>query len=155
MARPRRIVKNELSAAIVELRRRLGHSQQSFANLLGLSLGAVARWELNQRPQRAMLKRLIQLAPKDLADIFYLEYRREFGLDYDIAFDAEAAAALEAALGLVDLLPEPERPEDRQRKIWLKKILESLREKSVGLGSGDSGCAVRHRDATDAAHAGG
>jgi transcriptional regulator with XRE-family HTH domain len=133
MARPPTVVKNELSVAIAELRRRLGSSQQVFAISLGLSLGAVARWELNQRPERRMLKRLIDLASdnghQDLADIFYSEYRREFGLAYDIALATEAVAALMFATTLLDSLPEPKRAEDRIAKRTAHEVLERLKAK--------------------------
>jgi transcriptional regulator with XRE-family HTH domain len=130
MARPRTIVKNELSTAIVELRRRLELSQQAFANMLSLSLGAVARWELNQRPERELLKRLIDLANqngfRDLEEVFYLEYRREFGLQYDVAVTLEIAGNLAFAINLLDGLPEPRHAEDRHSKEYLREILKRI-----------------------------
>lgn len=105
MPRPAKIVKNELSVAIAELRRRLGHSQQSWANLLGLSIGAVARWELNQRPNRLMLKRLVELTmehgAKDLGDVLFAEYEREFGLSLYSPFAAHVDLNLDIALKFI------------------------------------------------------
>jgi transcriptional regulator with XRE-family HTH domain len=133
MPRPPKLVKNELSLAIGELRRRLGYSQQSFANSLDLSMGAVARWELNQRPQRALLKRLIDLASnqgfKDLTEVFYAEYRREFGLSYDMEFHSEAAAAAALAIQMLDGLPQPKKQMDRHAKQLLRELLERLQAK--------------------------
>jgi transcriptional regulator with XRE-family HTH domain len=137
MARPRTVVKNELSLAIAELRRRLGLSQQAFANSLNLSIGAVARWELNQRPHRTMLNRLIQLASQnsfdDLATVLYREHRREFALtfSYDIGFLTGMAEELLEAIEWLNLLPEPERRkrEDQIAKMHLRELLQRLQAK--------------------------
>jgi transcriptional regulator with XRE-family HTH domain len=102
MARPQTVVKNQLSLAIVELRRRLGYSQQAFSNFLGLSLNSIARWELNSRPAPEMLKRLIEIAMEhgysDLEDVLYAEYQAEFGLKLRSNFTHEIDALIDFAL---------------------------------------------------------
>lgn len=135
MPRPKKIVKNEISLAIAELRRVLGHSQQSFAHLLGMSIGAVARWELNSRPHRTMLKHLIDLASEnghdELAEVFYSAYRREFGLAYDIRLASEACATLEFAITLLESLPKPRGFVERQSQ---QAAMEKLRALQTKLG---------------------
>ena len=122
MPRPASIVKNELSAAIIELRQYLGYSQQSWANLLGLSIGAVARWELNQRPDRPILKRLIELAMKhgvgDAEEVLYREYQREFGLSLESPFARHADLTLQAAIDLISHDPA-----------GAKRVLQGLRRR--------------------------
>jgi transcriptional regulator with XRE-family HTH domain len=131
MPRPGKLVKNELSCAIIELRRRLKFSQQGFAVFLGMSIAGVARWELNQRPHRTVLERLIQLAYshdfRDLAGIFYTEYQREFRLStYDRAFAREAVSKLQAVIGTLELLPEPKNKLYRAAKRDARQKLEQL-----------------------------
>jgi transcriptional regulator with XRE-family HTH domain len=139
MPRPPKVVKNELSRAIAELRRRLGFSQQAFANSLQLSLGAVARWELNQRPERTLLKQLISLASdhgfRDLEETLYLEYRREFGLAYDIAVNTEIAAALQVGLAILNSLPKPKKAPNRQLMADLRETLQRVLAKVIQFPS--------------------
>ncbi len=65
-----------LQRALIELRRRTGHTQESFSRELGVSLPTVGAWEANGRlPLDIMLARLADIARKnghdDLATIFH------------------------------------------------------------------------------------
>jgi hypothetical protein len=137
MPRPRTIVKNNLSLAIAELRRRLGHSQQSWANSLGLSMGACARWELNQFPDRKLLERLISLATEngfaDLQNTLWRAYRREFGLAYEAALAMDVAVGVKQAITLTDQLPVPKQPDLRRVLENLKEILRRLDQESLAV----------------------
>jgi transcriptional regulator with XRE-family HTH domain len=131
MARPHKIVKNELSNTIAELRRRLSYSQQSWAHLLGLSIGAVARWELNSRPERQCLIRLFELANqnghRDLADIIWREYRREHGLASEAYLAMDMGMRIRQALMLARSIEVPNAPAKMLRALETqKKILEGL-----------------------------
>jgi transcriptional regulator with XRE-family HTH domain len=62
MARPSAKEKQQISLAVIELRRRLGETQQDFANRLGIALPTVARYETSSPPRGAVLDRIAQLA---------------------------------------------------------------------------------------------
>lgn len=62
MARPTLKKKSPLSQAIVDIRAKLGESQQAFANRLGMALQTVARWETQGPPSGYILVRLEQIA---------------------------------------------------------------------------------------------
>jgi transcriptional regulator with XRE-family HTH domain len=83
MARPAKVVKGKLAQAVVALREEFGESQQAFSNRLGLSLNAVQRWELNDRPNHKSILRLIELAygrkRRDICRVLMKELTREYG----------------------------------------------------------------------------
>ena len=54
-----------MSKALVELRRRLGQTQESLARCLGVSLQTVALWETKRPPGGFALLRLCKLAKED------------------------------------------------------------------------------------------
>jgi transcriptional regulator with XRE-family HTH domain len=60
--------------ALIELRRRLGETQQSMSDRLGVSLQSIARWETSDPPVNITLATLHQIAEDnghhDLADAF-------------------------------------------------------------------------------------
>lgn len=73
-----------MQKALIELRRRLGHTQESFSRELGVSLPTLGKWESHGRlPLDIMLARLRDIAIKegheDLAAVFTggLEQLRE------------------------------------------------------------------------------
>ena len=63
-----------MSQALIELRRRLGETQESLARRLNVSLQTVALWETKRPPQGIVLALLSRLAEQhqhaDLAQIF-------------------------------------------------------------------------------------
>ena len=71
---PKRKTRPELSRALIELRQRLGETQESLARRLNVSLQTVALWETRRPPQGIVLLRLSSLAEeyqhRDLAQIF-------------------------------------------------------------------------------------
>jgi transcriptional regulator with XRE-family HTH domain len=71
---PKRKSRSELSKALIELRKRLGETQESLARRLNVSLQTVALWETKRPPQGIVLLLLFGLAEKhqhaDLAKIF-------------------------------------------------------------------------------------
>jgi transcriptional regulator with XRE-family HTH domain len=71
---PKRKTRPKLSKALIELRRRLGETQESLARRLNVSLQTVALWETKRPPMGIVLLRLSSLAEKylymDLAQIF-------------------------------------------------------------------------------------
>jgi transcriptional regulator with XRE-family HTH domain len=137
MPRPPKIVKTELSLTIAELRRRLGLSQQSLANLFSLSIGAIARWELNRRPERRLHERLYELAKRngfhDLADVLWREYRREHGLADEAHLALELSPRLRSAIRLAARLPVPEGTQDREVLNELHETLKGLGEEIFGV----------------------
>src|SRR5215831_8894120 len=64
----------KVSEALIELRRRLDHTQESLARSLNVSLQTVALWETKRPPTGIVLTRLEQLALRydyaDLAEVF-------------------------------------------------------------------------------------
>ena len=58
MARPTSRRRSPVSKALIELRRRLGESQESMAQKLGCALQSIARWETTSEPQSVTLWRL-------------------------------------------------------------------------------------------------
>ena len=75
MARPTSRRRTPTAKALIELRRRLGETQQSMAERLGCVLQSVARWETSSRPQSiTVLAALRDLAERekhpDLAAVF-------------------------------------------------------------------------------------
>jgi hypothetical protein len=73
-SRRSKIRRTPVQAAMVELRARLGLSQQDLSNLLGVGLPSVGRWETREDPAGIMLANLRDLATKhghgDLAAVF-------------------------------------------------------------------------------------
>jgi transcriptional regulator with XRE-family HTH domain len=71
---PKRKSRPELSKTLIELRKRLGETQESLARRLNVSLQTVALWETKRPPQGIVLLRLSSLAAEhqhaDLAQIF-------------------------------------------------------------------------------------
>lgn len=74
MARPTSRPKSKLSRALIELRSRLGESQQTFSNRLEVSMVTVSRWERDWPPRGSLLRQIRDLAREkeysDLALIF-------------------------------------------------------------------------------------
>ncbi len=74
MARPTSRRRSPLAKALIELRSRLGETQQSMAVRFGVAVQTIARWETTGEPQSIMLWRLWELAREhqydDLRDIF-------------------------------------------------------------------------------------
>lgn len=85
MARPQQKTRNlgPVNQAIVELRKTLGMSQQSFAVSLGVALNTVARWEAGMEPSGASLIELHRLAAhhehKALSETFWDAAAAEVG----------------------------------------------------------------------------
>lgn len=73
---PRKISsrRGPISKALIELRRRLGETQQTMSDRLGVSLQSIARWETVDQPVNIMLATLHQIATEsghtDLAKTF-------------------------------------------------------------------------------------
>ena len=120
MSRPSKKPKRApLQKALIELRRRTGHTQESFSRVLGVSLPTVGHWEAKGRlPLDIVLARLADIATKaghaDLAQVFM------GGLD-----ELKASRAQKAE----DILDEI----DRWHKInaslhWLGEIETAVRE---------------------------
>jgi hypothetical protein len=133
-----KVVKDAISLAIADLRRRLGHSQQSWAHLLSLSMAAVARWELNQRPERKHLIRLIDLADKnghrDLAGILQREYRREHGLAEQAWLAADMRPRVLDALLLARSIKIMNAPAQMLRTLEAQKeLLEALHQQILEI----------------------
>jgi transcriptional regulator with XRE-family HTH domain len=151
MARPSSIVKNPLSIAIGDLRRRLGHSQQSFAQLLSLSVGSVARWELNQRPDHKHLARLVNLAREndweDLRRDLYRAYRREFLLGPDeVALAADVTLRVRYFIQLADEAIRSRGPKQKKALEDLMKALHRLDEDASGIIDEYAGYAEHNPD---------
>jgi transcriptional regulator with XRE-family HTH domain len=73
LSRPKRA---PLQKALVQLRKRMGHTQESFSRVLGVSLPTLGNWEASGRlPLDIMLARLEKIARDnnhiDLADTFH------------------------------------------------------------------------------------
>src|SRR4051812_10678184 len=56
--RPTDIVRSPAANSVIELRSKLGETQQQFALRLGSSIGSVARYETNRDPTRRVLARM-------------------------------------------------------------------------------------------------
>lgn len=72
--------------AVRLLRRRLGDTQQAFAQRIVLAISTVVRYEHNRPPKGKALAMFEQLATRhghgDLADVFRKVLQEELGLDY-------------------------------------------------------------------------
>jgi transcriptional regulator with XRE-family HTH domain len=81
MPRPASRGKSKLSKAVCELRARLGSSQQSFSNRLGVALNTIARYETSREPSGEALLKLGNVAALnlhwDLSSLFYSHYLDE------------------------------------------------------------------------------
>jgi hypothetical protein len=99
-----------------------------------MSIAGVARWELNQRPHRKWLERLLHLAAshdfQDLAKVFYDTHQQVFGLSsYDRTFATEAANDLAGVIAILDGLPNPKDKLSRAAKQHARQVLERLKTK--------------------------
>jgi transcriptional regulator with XRE-family HTH domain len=78
MARPTSRRKSKLSKAVCELRTRLGWSQQTLSNRLGVALNTIARYETAREPSGEALLKLGDLASVshhwDLSELFHTRY---------------------------------------------------------------------------------
>ena len=78
--------KPALVQAVLRLRKRLGDTQQQFANRLGMSIRAVANYEKDRRPDPRALSRLLKEAERmrdtDLADTFRAALKEEMASLY-------------------------------------------------------------------------
>jgi transcriptional regulator with XRE-family HTH domain len=93
----------DLIAAVRNLRKRLGLSQQAFANELGLSLRAIANYEKDRRPSGEELARLYSVSLK--------HRQKRLAATFKAALTAEqarAAAGKRASLGALAVLRLPE-----------------------------------------------
>lgn len=77
--------REEHQAALVELRRRLGLTQQQLAVALGKAVVTVARWETRRAPSARELVALgafcRSAGQHDLADLFRVVLFRKLGID--------------------------------------------------------------------------
>ncbi len=90
---------DDIHAAVKELRRHLGESQQAFAHRMGTAIRTIARWEKGRTPEARALMALAQVATKamrrDLMMKFCQALLQKLGIPAeDIAQAAEAALAL-------------------------------------------------------------
>ena len=79
MARPASRRKTPIQKALIEMRRRLKHSQQSMSEFLGIAMQTIARWETSGEPGAPALVMLWNLAKTykfdDLSAVFEAEIR--------------------------------------------------------------------------------
>lgn len=91
MARPPSRQKTLLSKNVIELRKRLGLTQQAFSQEVGVTLATVARWESAVPPRGPSLRTLRDFAKKK----GYLDLAEEFNNSLE-QLPEEAVATLDA-----------------------------------------------------------
>lgn len=103
----------ELRRVVRELRLAMGHTQQSFANFLGLSIATVVRYEISRAPKGRALAKLAKVA-------------EEAGL-HDIA--RRLHEALAEQLGRPDLGWQiTPHPRNASEATWVIALLHALRD---------------------------
>jgi transcriptional regulator with XRE-family HTH domain len=120
----------ELSSALIELRKRLGETQESLARRLNVSLQTVALWETRRPPQGIVLLRLSSLAEEyqhtDLAQIFEAAVDNETRqVRDDLRLERQRWERI--LRGLAEIREEAERLRDDPRvRDRIQEIAESL-----------------------------
>jgi transcriptional regulator with XRE-family HTH domain len=155
MARPSEKSKNALSGALVELRRALGESQQTFATRVHMALATIARYETDRHPRGKALALFARVANEagrpDLASVFeqalatelgdqpptpkelvWVDALREVEQDMPATFDAivrEIAAAMES---LKERIQDPVRLSRLERLlVLLRQMTENTAERAL------------------------
>ena len=128
---PKRKSRPELSSTLIELRKRLGETQESLARRLNVSLQTVALWETRRPPQGIVLLRLSSLAEEyqhaDLAQIFEAAVDNETRqVRDDLRLERQRWERI--LRGLVEIQEEAERLRsvDPRLRDRIQEIAESL-----------------------------
>src|SRR4051794_39269066 len=90
MARPAIKHKSEIAAAVVQVRNKLGESQQAFSNRLGVAIQTVARWETHRPPSGEILLVLAQLASQHGCKQAYEEFTQKYFSDLERGIGRQA-----------------------------------------------------------------
>jgi transcriptional regulator with XRE-family HTH domain len=139
--------RDPVSIALAELRRRLGDSQQSFSNRMGVSLPTVARWETTSRPTGASLHMLESIARSNGHEDLALEFARAFETlqvadprkAVDLHLQRMRWAELDTAIGEIQeaaqRLQEAVKPESKMKCADLQKLVAEEGKKIYDQGS--------------------
>jgi len=136
MPRPLSTHRTPISQALIELRTRLGDSQQAFSNRLGVALQTVTRWETSNPPTGMALSRLGALAVDcghpDLSAVFataafdgFLALNEEFdrklmgGLS-SVMTPRAVRELLDLVAGTLASMAEPPDATPREKKLYRK-----------------------------------